>query len=213
MVEATTSTASADAPESAWRTPRRWILALVVPGLALTLVATVALVLYVRGDTGGMSPWPGPRADPWSVVPREVSGLGLELLAGNDASARGYWNAGHFDQGVMALYGVNADTVAGVWALRYPSEARAKEDFEGSAGWFAATTGATVASSDAFQVPGAGIRTYGTHRAAEMTCLHRNWIVTIRVDGGLGIPCPKVTRAVREAINEHWRTGATTPAP
>jgi hypothetical protein len=212
MAEETTTTVPAGAPESPWRTPRRWILALVVPGLSLAAVAAVALALYVRGDTGGMSPWPGLRADPQTVLPREVAGLGLELLATNDASARGYWNAGHFEQGAMALYGVGADTVAGVWALRYPSEARAKQDFDGSADWFAATTGATVTSSAGFQVPGAGIRAYGTHRAAELTCRHRNWIVTIRVDGGLGIPCRKVTRAVREAINEHWRAGATAPA-
>jgi hypothetical protein len=190
MAEETTTTVPAGAPESPWRTPRRWILALVVPGLSLAAVAAVALALYVRGDTGGMSPWPG-----------------------NDASARGYWNAGHFEQGAMALYGVGADTVAGVWALRYPSEAQAKQDFDGSADWFAATTGATATSSAGFQVPGAGIRTYGTHRAAELTCLHQNWIVTIRVDGGLGIPCRKVTRAVRGAINEHWRAGAAAPAP
>jgi hypothetical protein len=211
MTDAPTTTVTRDTPESPWRTPKRWILAFVVPGLSLAVIAAVALGLYVREYTGGMSPWPGPRADPRALVPAEVPSLGLELAVLRGASAAGLWMQGHHDQGIMAVYVSGADTLAGVWALRYQDESQAKADFDWSEGWFDRYSGPGLFSSGSFHVPGAAVRRNETSRFAEMTCLHRNWIVAVWANGGYGIPSGKLTRALRDAITEHWRAGAAPP--
>ena len=74
-----------------------------------------------------MSPWPGPRAAPQTLVPDEVPSLGLELAVVREARAGGLWT-GYQGQGVMAVYVSGADTLAGVWALRYQDNSQAKAD-------------------------------------------------------------------------------------
>jgi hypothetical protein len=211
MTDAPTTTVTTDRSESPWRTPKRWILAFVVPGLSLAVIAAVALALYVREYTGGMSPWPGPCADPRALVPAEVPSLGLELAVVREASAAGLWMPGHHAQGAMAVYVSGADTLAGVWALRYPDESQAKADFDWSEGWFDRYSGPGLFSNGSFRVPGAAVRRNETRRFAEMTCLHRNWIVAVWANGGYGIPSGKLTLALRDAITEHWRAGAAPP--
>lgn len=207
-----TDESRSDPAQNPWRTPKRWILALVVPGLSLAVVVALALALYVRGYTGGMSPWPGPRADPQALVPPEVPALGLKLLGIREASKSGYWADGHYDEGVMAFYGVGTDTVAAAWALRYQDQAGAKEDFESAANWFSQITGAPVFVHADVGTLGAAVRRNKTPKSAEMTCLHRNWIVAVWADGGYGIPSDKLTRALRDAITAHWKAGAAHPA-
>jgi hypothetical protein len=202
-----------DPTQNPWRTPKRWILAFVVPSLSLAIIAAVALALYEREYTGGMSPWPGPRMDPRTVVPTEVSSLGLKLLGGRDAREIGYWSEGHYDEGVMAFYGVGTDTVAAVWALRYQDQAGAKQDYERTADWFTHLTGVSVFVHADVGTLGAAVRRNETPKAAEMTCLHRNWIVAVWANGGYGIPSDKLARGLRDAITEHWRAGATRSAP
>ena len=102
--------------------------------------------------------------------------------------------------------------MAGVWALRYQDNSQAKADFEWSEGWFEELSGAGLFSSGSLNVPGAAVRYNGTRGIGEMTCLHRNWIVAVWANGGYGIPPDKLTRALRDAITEHWRDGTAEPA-
>ena len=183
------------------RTQRRWLIGLAIPSM---LVVTWFAVSIWQGvaEVNAMEPWPSPEVAPEDVVRVDLSHLGLRAGEIQDAHADPSWADGGYDEGVFIPYGVGAEAVVGIWALRYQTEWAAGNDYSSVQAWAQDNCGQLVTA----ELGSTGVIRCQLNNGYDKIFWQGEWIVDVTALEGSQFSPDVLVDQVRDALVAHWHT-------
>lgn len=193
-------------PDEARRRQRRWQKALSLPVALVIVIAGYFLFQLssrAAGEVNEMGPWPAASAAPATILPPDLSVLGLGMP--EIVEARGsdsLWTEGMYVDGAVAEYSVNGEVVLWMAALRYRSSWAAGNEFESVVAWAQENcdryTYGSIGASGRIECEAWG--------GYNKTFLQGIWIVDVVATGAGPVPPRQLVDGARDALAQHWKT-------
>lgn len=174
-----------------------------IGGAAAFVLILATLNQRGQAEMAALGTWPDAGHPPADLIAVDLSHLGLRMgevrrARDDEAYARPDWL---YQEGSVIDYFSDTTRAVSLWALKYPAQAEALDDFNGLVGFAAQTCGSEMHAG--------GVILCSYNDASRKVFWHDIWIVDMVAFEGVAIPHGKLVDRVRDAVAAHWRKLAT----